>query len=89
MQPDPWTLVSIVIIQILTLHGTYILLQSSYFDPQQNMLQDTVRTSTYRNAILLNTECFEDKLVMDVGAGTLSKQTTRCIAGKKGDRKGA
>lgn len=33
------------------------------------MLQDTVRTSTYRSAILLNTECFEDKLVMDVGAG--------------------
>ena len=33
------------------------------------MLQDTVRTSTYRSAILLNTECFENKLVMDVGAG--------------------
>ncbi|GJJ70903.1 type I protein arginine methyltransferase [Entomortierella parvispora] len=45
--------------------GYYAMLQH-----QQNMLQDTVRTSTYRSAILLNTECFEDKLVMDVGAGS-------------------
>ncbi|ORX61303.1 S-adenosyl-L-methionine-dependent methyltransferase [Hesseltinella vesiculosa] len=38
---------------------------------QQNMLQDTVRTSTYRSAILLNgPQCFQDKLVMDVGAGS-------------------
>lgn len=35
------------------------------------MLQDTVRTSTYRSAILLNgPSCFQDKLVMDVGAGS-------------------
>ncbi|KAF9432974.1 Histone-arginine methyltransferase carm1 [Entomortierella beljakovae] len=45
--------------------GYYAMLQH-----QQNMLQDTVRTSTYRSAILLNTECFENKLVMDVGAGS-------------------
>ncbi|KAH8556357.1 S-adenosyl-L-methionine-dependent methyltransferase [Umbelopsis sp. PMI_123] len=38
---------------------------------QQNMLQDTVRTSTYRSAILLNgPNCFKDKLIMDVGAGS-------------------
>ncbi|GBC07493.1 hypothetical protein RclHR1_00750027 [Rhizophagus clarus] len=38
---------------------------------QQNMLQDTVRTSTYRSAILLNGPvCFHDKLVLDVGAGS-------------------
>ncbi|CAG8660727.1 22701_t:CDS:2 [Cetraspora pellucida] len=37
----------------------------------QNMLQDTVRTSTYRSAILLNGPlCFHDKLVLDVGAGS-------------------
>lgn len=35
------------------------------------MLQDTVRTSTYRSAILLNgANSFKDKLVMDVGAGS-------------------
>lgn len=35
------------------------------------MLQDTVRTSTYRSAILLNgPKCFDNKLVMDVGAGS-------------------
>ncbi|RUS34132.1 S-adenosyl-L-methionine-dependent methyltransferase [Jimgerdemannia flammicorona] len=38
---------------------------------QQNMLQDSVRTSTYRSAILLNgPACFQDKVVMDVGAGS-------------------
>lgn len=35
------------------------------------MLQDTVRTSTYRSAILLNGQkSFHDKIVMDVGAGS-------------------
>ncbi|CAG8537890.1 3580_t:CDS:2 [Ambispora gerdemannii] len=38
---------------------------------QQNMLQDTVRTSTFRSAILLNGPmCFANKLVLDVGAGS-------------------
>ncbi|KAG0240623.1 hypothetical protein BGX31_001810 [Mortierella sp. GBA43] len=37
---------------------------------QQNMLQDGVRTSAYMNAIMSNAECFQDKLVMDVGAGS-------------------
>ncbi|KAI7852365.1 S-adenosyl-L-methionine-dependent methyltransferase [Circinella umbellata] len=38
---------------------------------QQNMLQDNVRTSTYRSAILLNGPgCFQNKTVMDVGAGS-------------------
>ncbi|KAI8639627.1 S-adenosyl-L-methionine-dependent methyltransferase [Parasitella parasitica] len=38
---------------------------------QQNMLQDTVRTSTYRSSILLNgPKSFKDKLVMDVGSGS-------------------
>jgi histone-arginine methyltransferase CARM1 len=35
------------------------------------MLQDSVRTSTYRSAILLNgPECIQNKLVLDVGAGS-------------------
>lgn len=38
---------------------------------KQNMLQDTVRTSTYRSSILLNgPKCFQGKTVMDVGAGS-------------------
>ncbi|CAO3583365.1 unnamed protein product [Absidia cylindrospora] len=46
--------------------GYYAMLQH-----QQNMLQDSVRTSTYRSAILLNgPECIQDKVVMDVGAGS-------------------
>ncbi|KAI9312518.1 S-adenosyl-L-methionine-dependent methyltransferase [Dichotomocladium elegans] len=46
--------------------GYYAMLQH-----QQNMLQDNVRTSTYRSAILLNgPKCFQNKTVMDVGAGS-------------------
>ncbi|KAI8988716.1 S-adenosyl-L-methionine-dependent methyltransferase [Pilobolus umbonatus] len=46
--------------------GYYAMLQH-----QQNMLQDNVRTSTYRSSILLNgPKSFKDKLVMDVGAGS-------------------
>jgi len=34
------------------------------------MLQDTVRTQIYRNAILKNPSNFKDKVVMDVGCGS-------------------
>lgn len=34
------------------------------------MLQDFVRTSTYQHAILSNTNDFDGKVVLDVGAGT-------------------
>ncbi|CAG2206779.1 PRMT1 [Mytilus edulis] len=34
------------------------------------MLRDEVRTGTYRNAILQNTNLFRDKVVLDVGCGT-------------------
>lgn len=37
---------------------------------QMNMLQDTVRTKTYSDAILLNAKDFYGKRVMDVGAGS-------------------
>eukprot|EP00949_MAST-11_sp_MAST-11-sp1_P005469 g5469.t1 len=37
---------------------------------QQNMLQDLVRTGTYREAVMQNAEQFKDKVVIDVGAGT-------------------
>lgn len=37
---------------------------------QQNMLQDAVRTSTYRRAIVENPEDFKGKAVMDIGAGS-------------------
>lgn len=36
----------------------------------QEMLKDTVRTLSYRNAIFSNAEAFKDKVVLDVGAGT-------------------
>lgn len=37
---------------------------------QQNMLLDAVRTSTYQTAILSNYPDFQDKVVLDIGAGT-------------------
>ena len=34
------------------------------------MLKDQVRTQSYRNAILNNSDLFKDKIVLEVGAGT-------------------
>jgi len=50
--------------------------QSSFFRyygqlvHQQNMLQDSVRTSTYRDAIMSNAVNFKGKVVLDVGTGS-------------------
>ncbi|CAE1261257.1 PRMT6 [Acanthosepion pharaonis] len=37
----------------------------------EEMLMDTVRTMTYRDAILKNQDLFKDKIVADIGAGTV------------------
>jgi len=37
---------------------------------QQNMLEDSIRTSTYQNAMLRNCKDFKDKVVLDVGTGS-------------------
>lgn len=34
------------------------------------MLQDYIRTSTYQKAVLINNVDFQDKVVLDVGAGS-------------------
>lgn len=41
-----------------------------YLSQQQNMMQDYVRTSTYQRAILGNSVDFQNKTVLDVGAGS-------------------
>lgn len=41
-----------------------------YLSQQQNMMQDFVRTSTYEKAIYGNLSDFQDKIVLDVGAGS-------------------
>ncbi|CUS23840.1 LAQU0S12e01222g1_1 [Lachancea quebecensis] len=45
---------------------------SSYdhYGIHEEMLQDTVRTLSYRNAIAQNKDLFKDKVVLDVGCGT-------------------
>lgn len=37
---------------------------------QQNMLQDSVRTTTYRQAIMENPDDFKGRSIMDIGAGS-------------------
>ncbi|KAK6179044.1 hypothetical protein SNE40_011491 [Patella caerulea] len=41
-----------------------------YLSQQQNMMQDYIRTSTYQQAMLSNLTDFQDKIVLDVGAGS-------------------
>uniref|UniRef100_A0A182Q3L4 Histone-arginine methyltransferase CARMER n=1 Tax=Anopheles farauti TaxID=69004 RepID=A0A182Q3L4_9DIPT len=41
-----------------------------YLSQQQNMMQDFVRTSTYQRAIYNNAPDFQNKIVLDVGAGS-------------------
>ncbi|SMN21422.1 similar to Saccharomyces cerevisiae YBR034C HMT1 Nuclear SAM-dependent mono-and asymmetric arginine dimethylating methyltransferase that modifies hnRNPs [Maudiozyma saulgeensis] len=41
-----------------------------HFGIHEEMLQDTVRTLSYRNAIVQNKDMFKDKIVLDVGCGT-------------------
>lgn len=41
-----------------------------HYGIHEEMLQDTVRTLSYRNAIIQNKDLFKDKIVLDVGCGT-------------------
>ena len=41
-----------------------------HFGIHEEMLQDTVRTLSYRNAIAQNKDFFKGKVVLDVGCGT-------------------
>ncbi|GME71967.1 unnamed protein product [[Candida] boidinii] len=41
-----------------------------HFGIHEEMLKDTVRTLSYRNAIMKNKHLFKDKIVLDVGCGT-------------------
>jgi len=42
----------------------------SHYGIHEEMIKDSVRTSTYRNAILDNPHLFKDKVVLDIGCGT-------------------
>ena len=42
---------------------------SSYYIHEQ-MLKDRIRTGTYQDAILKNSDTFKDKIVLDIGSGT-------------------
>jgi len=42
----------------------------SHFGIHEEMLKDSIRTETYRSAILNNRHLFKDKVVLDIGCGT-------------------
>lgn len=42
----------------------------AHYGIHQEMLQDKVRTDSYRNAIVNNAHLFKGKVVLDVGCGT-------------------
>merc|ERR1719410_749043 len=42
----------------------------SHYGIHEEMLKDTVRTTTYQNSILQNKNLFKDKVVLDIGCGT-------------------
>lgn len=47
-----------------------IVSSSRYLQVHQLMLSDKARTLAYKNAIMNSKHIFDDKVVMDVGAGT-------------------
>lgn len=51
-------------------NDTYYFSSYSNSSIHETMLQDTVRTEAYQNAILGNPQLFEGKVVMDIGCGT-------------------
>ncbi|RKO95392.1 S-adenosyl-L-methionine-dependent methyltransferase, partial [Caulochytrium protostelioides] len=42
----------------------------AHYGIHEEMLKDEVRTKSYRDAIMLNSHLFKDKVVLDVGCGT-------------------
>lgn len=55
----------------------------AHYSIHQEMLQDKVRTETYRNAICENKDIFENKTVLDVGCGTAILSMFCASAGAK------
>ena len=42
----------------------------SSFNIHEEMLKDKIRTGTFKDAIMENTDIFKDKIVLDIGCGT-------------------
>lgn len=51
-------------------NDSYYFKSYSHYGIHEQMLKDTVRTSSYEQAILGNPNLFQDKVVLDVGCGT-------------------
>jgi protein arginine N-methyltransferase 1 len=55
----------------------------AYLYHQMDMLEDSHRTGSYHNAVMSNPSCFEDKVVLDVGAGSAILAIFAAQAGAK------
>lgn len=55
----------------------------AHFGIHYDMLSDKVRTESYRNALLNNTETLKDKIVLDLGCGTSILSMFAATAGAK------
>lgn len=55
----------------------------AHFGIHYEMLSDKVRTESYRNAIINNTDTFKDKVVLDLGCGTSILSMFSATAGAK------
>ncbi|SCU82862.1 LANO_0B07690g1_1 [Lachancea nothofagi CBS 11611] len=56
--------------QELNEHEQHYFTSYDHYGIHEEMLQDSVRTLSYRNAIVQNKDLFKDKIVLDVGCGT-------------------
>lgn len=63
-------------------HANYFC-EYAFLYHQMDMLEDSHRTGSYFNAIMWNPACFEDKVVLDVGAGTCVLSIMAARAGAK------
>jgi type I protein arginine methyltransferase len=53
-----------------TLGQDYYFDSYAHFGIHEDMIKDSVRTTSYKNAILRNSYLFKDKVVLDIGCGT-------------------
>jgi len=68
--------------ELKTVDGQYFS-SYSHLGIHEEMLADSVRTGTYKNAILSNSHLFKGKSVLDVGAGTGILSLFCVLAGAK------
>jgi protein arginine N-methyltransferase 1 len=65
-----WTNISSIEDQNSTFGKDYYFDSYAHFGIHEDMIKDSTRTLSYKNAIMRNTHLFKDKVVLDIGCGT-------------------